>query len=436
MQETSSTSISSSYRQGLPKSLPWVIWSLAALFYLYESLVQVSPGVMVPDLMKAFSINSAELGGVIAFFFYSYAGMQIPVGVLVDNYNSRFLLTGAALSCAIGCILFATANSLIMIALGRLLIGFGAAFAAVCAMKLAANWFPARRFSLLVGLMVTIGMFGSMLGGTPLAMLVDNIGWRHTMLFLAIFGLILAVLIVAVVRHSPEYLGKSNPTHKQGTEKKTQPLLHGLLTVLKSPQSWLVAIYGGLIFASTSIFGGLWGVPFLMKAYSLDKPAAAGIVSIMFFGWVIGSPLSGILTSLLNSYKKVLWISSTGGLVVMLAALYIPNLPIFLLSALIFTFGLFSSFFLPSFTLMRDLHINESSGAALGFMNAANMIGGAVGQPLIGILLDARWDGTLVNNVRAYSILDYQYALSCLPVMLAISLILIPFIKEKHGRQL
>ena len=433
MQDNSSTSNSSSSKQEFPKALPWVIWSLAALFYLYESLIQVSPGVMVPDLMKAFSINSAALGSVIAFFFYSYAGMQIPVGVLVDNYNARFLLTGAALSCALGCVLFGTANSIVMIALGRLLIGFGAAFAAVCAMKLAANWFPPRKFSFLVGLMVTTGMIGSMIGETPLAILVDSIGWRETMLFLAVFGIIIVVLIASVVRHSPDYLGKANHVRKQVKKERAQPLLQGLLNVLKCRQSWLLAIYGGLIYASTSIFGGLWGVPFLMKAYSLDKPAAAGIVSIMFFGWVVGSPLSGLMTSVLNSYKKVLWISSAGGLTVMLAVLYIPHLPLFLLSTFVFSFGVFSSFFLPSFTLMHDLHVNASSGAALGFMNAANMIGGAVGQPLIGLLLDDTWDGTMLNNVRIYSTSDYQYALSCLPIMLLVSLALIPFIKEKHG---
>ena len=432
MHENSSTSTSSSSQHGLPKALPWIIWSLAVLFYLYENLIQVSPGVMVPDLMKAFSINSAALGSVIGFFFYSYAGMQIPVGVLVDNYNARFLLMGAALSCALGCVLFATANSVIMIGVGRLFIGFGAAFAAVCSMKLAANWFPAKKFSFLVGLMVTMGMLGSMMGETPLALLVDNIGWRQTMLFLAVFGVILAILIVTVVRHSPDYLGTANHARKQEKKLRTQPLLQGLLNVFKCSQSWLLAVYGGLIFASTSIFGGLWGVPFLMKAYSLDKPTAAGIVSIMFLGWVVGSPLSGVITNLLNSYKKVLWMSSVGGMFVMLAVLYIPHLPVFLLSALIFSFGVFSSFFLPSFTLMHDLHLNASSGAALGFMNAANMVGGAVGQPLIGILLDATWDGTLVNGVRLYSVSNYQYALSCLPIMLVISLALIPFIKEKR----
>ena len=411
------------------KYTPWVIWFLAALFYLYENVIQVSPGVMVPDLMKAFSINSAALGGVIAFFFYSYASMQIPVGVLVDNYSARVLLTIAALSCAMGCVLFGTATGVIMIAMGRLLIGFGAAFAAVCVMKLAATWFPARKFSLLVGLMVTMGMLGSMIGETPLAILVDGMGWRHAMLLLAVVGVILAVLIALMVRHSPTDLTKK--AKRLDKSPRTQPLLHGLLTVLKSGQSWIVAAYGGLMFASTSIFGGLWGVPFLMKAYGLDKPTAAGIVSIMFFGWVVGSPLSGLLTSVLRSYKKTLMLSSVGALTVLVAVLYVPNLPIVALSAFIFCFGVFSSFFLPSFTLMRDLHTDASSGAALGFMNSANMVGGALGQPFIGLLLDAQWDGTLLNSVRIYSIADYQYALSCLPILILLSLMLIPFIHEK-----
>ena len=125
MHNTYSEGASPSLKQESLRFLPWIVWFLSGLFYMYESIVQVSPGVMVPDLMHVFSINSAALGGVIAFFFYSYAAMQIPVGVLVDNYNARFLLTGAVLSCAIGCILFGTATSIVMIALGRLLIGLG-----------------------------------------------------------------------------------------------------------------------------------------------------------------------------------------------------------------------------------------------------------------------------------------------------------------------
>lgn len=433
MQDAYSKTNVPSLKEKLGNCLPWIVWFLSGLFYMYESIVQVSPGVMVPDLMQVFSINSAALGGIIAFFFYSYAAMQIPVGVLVDNYNARFLLTGAVLSCAVGCILFGTATSIVMVALGRLLIGLGASFAVVCSMKLATNWFPTKRFSLLVGLMVTMGMLGSMIGEKPLAILVDGAGWRYTMFILAITGFILAMLVWCFVRHSPTTKKNCFKIKTFDDNSSKQSLLHGLLRVIKLPQSWVLAIYGGLIYASTSIFGGLWGVPFLMKAYGFDKPTAAGIVSFMFFGWVIGGPLSGVLTNLLNSYKKVLLISSVGGFIVMLIVLYVPHLPLFGLYGLIFSFGVFSSFFLPSFTLMHDLHPSECNGVALGFMNMANMIGGALGQPLIGVVLDATWDGALSNGVRIYSIANYQYALSCLPIMLFISLALIPFIKGKSA---
>ena len=432
MQESSSVSTESLHPVKSSSTLPWLMWFLAACFYLYENILQVSPGVMVSDLMSAFAINSAALGGLIAFFFYSYAAMQIPVGVLVDNYNARFLLTGATLSCVVGCVLFGTATNIAVAALGRLLIGFGAAFAAVCSMKLAANWFPAKRFSLLVGLMVTMGMLGSMIGEKPLAILVDNIGWRTTLLSLAASGVVLALLIMLIIRHSPYHLESSIHRNVARKRDNTLPLLHGLLQVIKSRQSWVLAIYGGLMFATTSIFGGLWGVPFLMKAYSLDKPTAAGIVSIMFLGWVIGAPISGILVNFIKSHKKVLWMSSLGCLSIMLAVLYFPYFSTFSLSVLIFGFGVFSSFFLPCFSLMHDLHSDGNSGAALGFMNTANMIGGAVGQPVIGMLLDIAWDGTLMHGARVYSTANYQYSLTCLPIVIASSLLLIPFIKEKH----
>lgn len=415
--------------------LGWIIWFLASLFYFYENIIQVSPGVMVPDIMAALSINSTALGGLIAFFFYSYASMQIPVGIMVDHYNARVLLTVAALACVVGSVMFGMAHHFVMAAVGRLLMGFGAAFAAVCAMKLTANWFPENRFAFLIGLLVTMGMLGSMVGQTPLAILVEHVGWRNTLMILAAAGAVLTAFMACFIRHAPTVPVNSlmNDAAKPSElSPNTSSILSGLLQVLKCRQSWILAIYGGLIFASTSILGGLWGVPFLMKAYGLSRPTAASVISFMFFGWVVGGPLSGILVNFLKSHKKILWISSVGSFLIISLLLYTPSFPLWLLYLLVFGFGLCSSFFLPSFSLVRELHAVGNTGAALGFMNMANMLGGALGQPLIGALLDMHWTGLLVNNARDYSLEAYQYALSCLPIILAASLLLLPFIKERE----
>ena len=59
---------------------PWIMWTIAAGFFFYKYLIQVSPSVMTNDLMQAFQVNGAGLGNLSAFYFYAYLVMQIPVG--------------------------------------------------------------------------------------------------------------------------------------------------------------------------------------------------------------------------------------------------------------------------------------------------------------------------------------------------------------------
>lgn len=403
--------------------LPWIIWLLSALFYFYENLLQVSPSVLVDELTHAFSVSSVALGNLSAVYFYAYAAMQIPVGVLVDKYSVRGLLTMAILTCVTGCFLFALSTNLFYASAGRFLMGFGSAFAAVCNMKLAANWFPPARFPFFVGLMITVGFSGSMVGENPLAHLVEAIGWHDSMLLLGFVGLTLAVLVFAIVRTRPSHV-------KQVESHEKRSLLEGLKHVFSYSQSWVIAVYGGLMFASTSIFGGLWGVPFIQQAYGLNKPVAATIVSLLFFGWVIGSPCTGWLASRAKSRKQVMWVGSVGALLMMCTVIYLP-MPQVLLGFCVFAFGVCSSCFLPSFSFIKEIHPIYFSGAALGFMNMANMLGGALGQPFVGWMLDYAWDGTIVDGSSVYTVHDYQFALTTLPIILALALVLLYFIKEK-----
>src|SRR5215470_1538925 len=99
-------------RQRPFKVLPLLGWLTGALFFLYAWVLRVSPSVMVEELMRDFSVGAAVLGSLSAAYFYGYAGMQIPVGVLLDRFGPRRLLAVAALACAGGCVLFATGTTL------------------------------------------------------------------------------------------------------------------------------------------------------------------------------------------------------------------------------------------------------------------------------------------------------------------------------------
>ena len=408
--------------------MPWMVWGLGCLFYFYECLLQVSPSVMSNELMRDFSVTSQTLGILSGIYFYSYAAMQLPGGVLLDYFGPHRLLALATIVCALSTIAFGMTDNFFMACVARLMIGFGSAFAAVGTMKLAANWFPAQKFALLTGLMVTIGMMGAIGGEAPLAMLIDNFGWRHSMIIMGSIGLVLTTLILLVGRDTPK--SYTPPVHNQPLEEER--LLPSLLTLMKNRQLWLVASYGGLMYMATPVFCGLWGVPFLMNKMLIAKSTAANYISLVFIGWAIASPLWGIFSNRIGLRKPPMYIGCVGALICSTLFIFAPITSNFLMEILLFIFGIFSAGFLPAFSVAKELCNKKYVATGLSFMNMMNMVGIALAQPLIGYILDWMWAGEMTGNVRLYPLEAYRTALAILPLGMLVALFILPRIKETY----
>lgn len=119
-----------------------IMWALAAIFYFYDYLLQVSPSAMKPELMLSLAKHAEDFGSLSAYCLYAYGLMQIPAGVLLDKYGPRRIITIASCLCAIGSLVFAASTTLWHAKVGRLLIGAGAGFALLTCLKIACQWFP------------------------------------------------------------------------------------------------------------------------------------------------------------------------------------------------------------------------------------------------------------------------------------------------------
>lgn len=410
----------------------WFIWSLCACFYFYEFLLQVSPSVMATDLMASFDgMTASTLGLLGSIYFWVYALIQIPVGLLVDKIGPRKLLSAAALMCSLSCYLFSHTHVLWAAFISRGMIGLGSAFAIIGCMKIITNWFKPNMFALVIGLTVTIGALGAISGESALAYYVQDFGWRTSMEHLGIIGIVLSILIGYFVRDYPE--GHSH-TQDNGTQELA--LMNGLKRVVNKKQNWLTALYAGLMYAPTLAFAALWGGPYLMQAFHLTRTDAGNIISFIFIGWAIGSPVIGYLSDKMQLRKPLMLASALLALILMSILIYMPGLSVGQLKAVAFCYGLLYSGFLLAFSVVKEINPLIISGTALGFMNTVNSLGGAILQPIIGHLLDKVWDGTLHNGTPHYSLQNYHFALMSLVGVLLLAVICIPFIKETHCKQI
>lgn len=402
---------------------PWLIWTMGAGFFFYKYLVQVSPSVMTNELMTTFQVSGTGLGNLSAFYFYSYLIMQIPVGIMLDKYSPRLLTTLAILICSIGTFLFAQTHDLWMACLSRALIGFGAAFAAVSSFKLAAMWFNPKRFALVSGLFMTAAMMGAVGGEMPLSLLVQHMGWRMALQLIGVMGIILGIIYFAVVRDKKTMLTHSG---------QSMPTESGFVRIMSSKQAWLLSFYSGLAYAPFSVFGGLWGVPFLETAYHLSPTDAALAVSCIFVGFAIGAPVLGWLSDFMGRRKPILFIGTTISLFCLLVVIYFPHPSLAFLMVVLFIFGFCISGFVTSFAMIRELFPIVLSATAIGIMNTFNSLCEALFEPLIGGVLDWTWAGEIANGVHQFSVYSYKVSLFLLPVTLILSLICLCFIRETY----
>ncbi len=431
---TVSTSLQTNESQSqLSKS--WLIWACAALFYCYQFMLRASPGVMSEDLIAAFDVDACTLGVLTACYYYAYTSLQIPVGSLMDRFKPRRMLTLAAITCAVGSLIFSTAYTIPVAGIGRAMIGAGSAFAFLSCLKLGTVWFPPQKLPFVVGLTLFLGTMGGISAGFPMGWLVDDIGWRQAMWIVAFGGFALAIVAWTLVRDkAPPHLEQAIlDSHDDDVDHTTQlGLLESVFEVAKKPQSWIIAIYGFFMYVPLSGFIDQWGPSFFMANYGVSKSSAGAMNSIMLVGIGVGAPLFPFIAKFLNAYKPTIFIASFIAATCLAAVIYIPGLPFWLLSILLFFtgFGLGGQFL--AFSMTCSLNPLTVSATAGGFHNMLCMMSGVIFQPFIGWLLDYSWSGTYTYGVRTYLPTDFTFALSSIIISLVLACFVVIFINEQY----
>jgi len=416
-----------------PASLAWLVWGLGAALYLIAFYQRVAPAVITAELSREFGLSAAALGNLSAFYFYSYAAVQIPTGMLADRWGPRRVLaTGAALT-AVGTLLFAWSPDVAYANAGRLIIGAAAGVAFVSMLKLASHWMAPRRFAFVSGLALLIGTLGATLAGAPLRIAVDAFGWRAVMAASAIATAILCVAIWIVVRDDPADRGYEGYFPHQ-SPRGAPSIGAQLAEVFRFRNPWLMLVVPGGFSAILLTFPGLWGVPFLVSQYGFATREAALTASAMLVAWALGSVVFGPLSERLGRRKPLMAASLVVTLALWSVVTFVPGLPRGVLVALLIALSLAGGGFILVFAFAKESVPLRVAGTASGIANMGTMLGGMVMQPVVGVILDRHWHGAVRDGVRLYDFDAYQAAFATMLVWGVIALALLAAARETYCR--
>lgn len=410
---------------------PWLIWGIAAIFCFYQYLLQTSSGVLIEGMSRDFRITSVGASLLASAYFYAYIFLQMPSGALIDKMGAKRLFRLSIPLTVLTCFLLAWAPTVEWAFAARLLMGLATAPGFIGTMCLAATWFEPKRFALLAGLTEMLCMLGGGLGQNILSWTVTEYGWRTSLIACGLIGIIIAIAAWLMIENAP-----AKPADELTfleANKKTSAV-NPMRLVISSPMIWALGLFDGMLAAVIPAFAGMWGVPYMQSVANVSLEMAAYGTALIFIGVAISSTGVGVLSDRMGRRKPLMWLGTILALLGLLVMLYIPISFIGML-LLLFLIGLVVGVYMLGFAVVREMMPQNCQGTALGFINMCSLATGALLlQPLIGFLLG--WSAPTATSLEDYTLVDYQVALSVLPIGVLVSLLMLFFIKETYCRSL
>lgn len=408
----------------------YLIFGILGAAYILVFFHRLAPAIVAVDMMRDLKTGGALMGILASAYFYPYALMQIPAGLLADSWGPRRSVTFFFIFAAAGSVALGLAQSVGMAIAARIVVGLGVAMVFVSTMKILTNWFESEKFVRMTGLLMALGGVGGYIAATPLAFLSDAISWRGAMIFIGTLTLGIALAIWLLVRDTPQEMGfqpvngNSSPI---STDNKVG-LWRGIGLVIKEPRFWPWAMVFFLGATVNLSFTGLWGGPFLMHVYGMSKTQAGAVLSMMAIGLIVGAPVMSLLSDkIFHSRKKVLLVNqfSALGLFVPLA-FFTGDYSKTMLYVWCFSYSfMISGAVVVGYTSIKEYFPMEISGTATGLINIFPFAGAALGQPLMGWYLD-----TLGSTGGHYSVDAYSAAFKIGLIFLLGALVASTFVKE------
>jgi len=362
-----------------------------ALGYFLSYLFRTVNAVIAPDLVRDVGVDPASLGLLTSAYFLAFAAFQLPLGVLLDRYGARRVEAALLLFAAAGAFIFARAETLTGLMLGRALIGLGVSACLMAAFKAFTIWFPPERLPLANGIQMISGGIGALAATTPVELSLQLTDWRGVFLILSGVTVLAAICVFVFV---PE---------KEGTQsgETLREQLGGIRRVFTSRTFWTIAPWAVTAQAAYLSISGLWSGPWLRDMANYDRMAVANTLMGVSLAMIAGYFAFGALAERLARRNiQPMTVAVAGMLIFIFVQCMLVlqwtalTLPLWVL------FGFFGTACILPYAVLSQSFPRNLSGRANTGLNLLVFVAAFAAQWVIGLIIDL-WPQTASGGYNA-----------------------------------
>lgn len=399
------------------------VWSVGVAVYFVAVTFRTSLGVAGLDAADRFHVNASALSTFSILQLLVYAGMQIPVGLMVDRLGTKKVLTLGAVLFTAGQLGFALAPSYGTALAARALLGCGDAMTFISVLRLGTRWFPARRGPLVAQLAGLVGMAGNLVSTLVLARLLHDVGWTKAFAGSALAGVVVLLVMALFLKDHPE--GHEPPPRAARDAAGPGFVREQIARSWREPGTRLGLWVHFTTQFPAMVFLLLWGLPFLVEAQGLSRGAAGDLLTLVVLSNMAVGLVFGQIVARHHAARLPLALGTVGATAAVWAgALAYPgaHAPMWLLVVLCVVLGACGPASMIGFDFARPANPPERQGTASGITNMGGFVASMTTLLAVGVLLDATGD-------------DYRIAFSSVFVLQALGVSQILRLRGRAARR-
>ncbi|MGW0083222.1 MFS transporter [Streptomyces sp. NPDC003393] len=410
---------------GLPGDPPGgrravAVWGIGVTVYFVAVIFRTSLGVAGLDAAERFHVSASALSTFSILQLLVYAGMQIPVGLLVDRLGTKKVLGMGVVLFTAGQLGFAFSASYGTALASRALLGCGDAMTFISVLRLGSRWFPVRRGPLVAQLAGLVGMAGNLVSTLALTRLLRGFGWTPAFAGSALAGVLVLVLLVLFLRDHPEG-HEPEPLPHQGVAYVRRQIA----AAWREPGTRLGMWVHFTTQFPAMVFLLLWGLPFLVQAEGLSRATAGELLTLVVLSNMGIGLVYGQIVARHHAARLPLALGTVAATATLWAAtLVYPGVraPMWLLVVLCLVLGACGPASMLGFDFARPANPAERQGTASGITNMGGFMASMTTLFAIGVLLDATGE-------------DYEVAFSAVFVLQAVGVSQILRLRKQAARR-